>query len=123
MASYSNNSRHLLFCHIKEICTLSLKKKNIPWEVVFLLGKSVHSNVLRNVLQSYISTMNQKIYSKIFHACLAILRLASCPWGPVTANWMGLLTEMYVIYMERSKNQAHRPSGYSRSECYLRKES
>ena len=26
--------------------------------------------------------------------------LASCPWGPVTANGVDLLTEMYVIYME-----------------------
>ena len=28
--------------------------------------------------------------------------LASCPWGPVTANGVDLLTEMYVIYMERN---------------------
>ncbi len=27
--------------------------------------------------------------------------LASCPWGPVTANGVDILTEMYVIYMER----------------------
>ncbi len=26
--------------------------------------------------------------------------LASCPWGPVTANGVDLLTEIYVIYME-----------------------
>ena len=32
--------------------------------------------------------------------------LASCPWGPVTANGVDLLTEMYVIYMER--NTSHR---------------
>ena len=25
--------------------------------------------------------------------------LASCPWGPVTANWVDLLIEMYVIYI------------------------
>ena len=24
--------------------------------------------------------------------------LASCPWGPVTANGVDLLTEIYVIY-------------------------
>ncbi len=27
-------------------------------------------------------------------------RLASCPWGPVTANGVDLLTEIYVIYIE-----------------------
>ena len=27
--------------------------------------------------------------------------LASCPWGPATAHGVGLLTEMYAIYMER----------------------
>ncbi len=27
-------------------------------------------------------------------------KLASCPWGPVTANGVDLLTEIYVIYME-----------------------
>ena len=25
---------------------------------------------------------------------------ASCPWGPVTANGVDLLTKIYVIYME-----------------------
>ncbi len=30
----------------------------------------------------------------------ANLRLASCPWGPVTVNGADLLTEIYVIYME-----------------------
>ncbi len=25
--------------------------------------------------------------------------LASCPWGPVTANGVDLLTEIYVIYI------------------------
>ena len=28
---------------------------------------------------------------------LKILRLASCPWGPVTANGVDLNTEIYVI--------------------------
>ncbi len=27
-------------------------------------------------------------------------RLSSCPWGPVTANGVDVLTIMYVIYME-----------------------
>ena len=27
---------------------------------------------------------------------------ASCPWGPATAHGVGTLTEMDVIYMERS---------------------
>ena len=31
---------------------------------------------------------------------LAISELASCPWGPVTANGVDLLTEIYAIYME-----------------------
>ena len=26
-------------------------------------------------------------------------KLASCPWGPATAHGVGLLTEMYAIYM------------------------
>ncbi len=26
--------------------------------------------------------------------------LASCPWGPATAHGVGLLTEMYAIYMD-----------------------
>ncbi len=26
--------------------------------------------------------------------------LASCPWGPVTANGVDQLTKLYVIYME-----------------------
>ncbi len=30
------------------------------------------------------------------------VQLASCPWGPVTAYRVDVLTEMYVIYMERS---------------------
>ncbi len=28
------------------------------------------------------------------------ITLASCPWGPVTANGVDLLTEIYVIYMK-----------------------
>ncbi len=28
--------------------------------------------------------------------------LASCPWGPATAHGVGILTELYVICMERS---------------------
>ena len=28
--------------------------------------------------------------------------LASCPWGPATAHGVGILTELYVIYMERN---------------------
>ncbi len=47
-ANYSNNSRRLLFCQIKEIfsisSTLSLKR-NIPWKVVFFGGKSVARGV------------------------------------------------------------------------------
>ncbi len=42
--------------------------------------------------------------------------LASCPWGPVTANGVDILTEMYVIYMKRktylhTKNEAPRSNG------------
>ncbi len=32
---------------------------------------------------------------------LNMFTLASCPWGPATAHGVGLLTEMYAIYMER----------------------
>ncbi len=28
------------------------------------------------------------------------IKLASSPWGPVTANGVDLLTEIYIIYME-----------------------
>ncbi len=28
-----------------------------------------------------------------------IRELASCPWGPVTAHGVGILTEMHVIFM------------------------
>ncbi len=28
--------------------------------------------------------------------------LASCPWGPATAHGVGILTELYAIYVERS---------------------
>ncbi len=55
------------------------------------------------------------------------VKLASCPWGPATANGVGLLTEMYVIYIERStthraiclhtENQAPRSIGYGVSRC------
>ena len=34
--------------------------------------------------------------------------LASCPWGPVTANRVDLLIEIYVIY---TKNEAPRSDG------------
>ncbi len=36
----------------------------------------------------------------IFLAIGFYLGLASCTWGPVTANGVDLLTKMYVIYME-----------------------
>ncbi len=36
----------------------------------------------------------------LLNNCYTIIILASCPWGPVTANGVDLLTEMYVIYME-----------------------
>ncbi len=35
--------------------------------------------------------------------------LASCPWGPITANGVDLLTQMYVIYMKRKT--LHRANG------------
>ncbi len=43
--------------------------------------------------------------------CEEHIVLASCPWGPANAHRMGLLTELYVIYMERS-------IGCSRSSDY-----
>ena len=30
-----------------------------------------------------------------------IVQLASCPWGPATAHWVGILTKWYVIYMKK----------------------
>ncbi len=47
------------------------------------------------------------------------LLLASCPWGPVTANGVDLLTEIYVTYMER-KNQAPRSIGCSSIGHFMR---
>ena len=32
---------------------------------------------------------------------LTNMQLTSCPWGPVTANGMDLLTEIYAIYMPK----------------------
>ncbi len=34
---------------------------------------------------------------------IAHKRLASCPWGPATANGVGILTELYVIYTAMPK--------------------
>ena len=42
--------------------------------------------------------------------------LASCLWGPVTANGVDLLTKIYVIW------QAHRSNGFSRRRAYSRKD-
>ena len=43
--------------------------------------------------------------------------LASCPWGSVTDNGVDVLTEMYVIYMER--NTSHGAIARSTSPCIL----
>ncbi len=43
-------------------------------------------------------------------------RLASCPWGPDTANGVDLLTEIYVIY------QVRRSIRFSRREADTRKD-
>ena len=38
--------------------------------------------------------------------------LASCPWGPATVDGVGLLTEMYAIYIERySSHEGRRSNG------------
>ncbi len=37
--------------------------------------------------------------------------LSSCPWGPATAHGVGILTELYVIYMERSTSHHAGVSG------------
>ncbi len=47
---------------------------------------------------------NSIVYNKI---------LASCPWGPVTANRVDLLTGIYVIYMET--HTSHR----SIARCFM----
>ncbi len=33
--------------------------------------------------------------------CENILILTGCQWAPATTHWVGILTEMYVIHMER----------------------
>ena len=38
-------------------------------------------------------------------------KLASCPWGPVTAHGLGLLTEMYVIVTDA------RTEGWKARKC------
>ncbi len=38
--------------------------------------------------------------------------LAICPWGPATAHGVGILTELYVIYIER--NASHRTT----AQCF-----
>ena len=35
-------------------------------------------------------------------------KLASCPWGPVTANGVDLLTKIYIINMETHASQPYR---------------
>ena len=36
----------------------------------------------------------------IYGCCNNNIVLASCQWGPVTVYGVGILTEMYVMYME-----------------------
>ncbi len=49
------------------------------------------------------------------------VQLAICPLGPVTANGVDLLTEIYVIYIEANTSHIARCFGYGkiRSLCPL----
>ena len=49
--------------------------------------------------------------------------LASCPWGPDTANGVDLLTGMYVIYMERNTSPLGLLAAAGEGLTYGRKES
>ncbi len=46
------------------------------------------------------------------------ITLASYPLGPATAHGVGILTEVYVIYMERSTSHVHRFIDCSRRGGY-----
>ncbi len=52
-----------------------------------------------NIASSTSNLLWPKSYTK--KRTVGYIILASCPWGPVTANGVDLLTEIYVIYMER----------------------
>ncbi len=60
-----------------------------------LCGFLVGADVSRNYFPAYISYNPYNMYTR--HT---ICILASCPWGPVTANGVDLLTKIYVIYTE-----------------------
>ncbi len=56
---------------------------------------------------NYFASDHHSNYHIYNHICTTLffihhnnITLASCPWGPVTANGADLLTEIYVIYME-----------------------
>ena len=51
------------------------------------------------------SLMQEKVVDIVdsFVVCV-ITTLDSCPWGPATAHGVGILTELYVIYMERDRS-------------------
>ncbi len=51
-------------------------------------------------------------------SCFGHKILASCPWGPVTANGVDLLTKLYVIYMET--HTSHRAIAFGLSVHYAK---
>ena len=80
-------------------------------------------NYSMQVLQLYslLSVSASKKLS-LMHDVVTYSILASCPLGPVTANGVDWLTEIYVLYMEHTKIQVHRPIGCCRRGADLRKE-
>ena len=89
--------------------------KMTAWEQGFpakFLTLQVVNNLMEFVSMEYPKCPNIMI-------CLVMLILASCPWGPLTANGVDLLTEMYVIYIEI---QVPRSIGCSRRAFNRQKE-
>ncbi len=79
--------------------------------------------VAQNLARGHSGKRFQLLYTLPLHMVLDSLQLqpayntllASCPWGPVTANGVDILTEMYVIYMERNTTYLHTKTEAPRS--------
>ena len=66
----------------------------VPHYISFIL-KTMNELYIVTYIQCILKDGSWFITSKIYYE--EISRLASCQWGPATAHWVGILTEMYVI--------------------------
>ena len=110
-------------CHLQEIVSVNNNNSSLndPWNngtyslhqvlstgtFETLMGHSPYGTLDPNVcifqpiLISNIFSPGDIFTAKVWYLKQANIRLASCPWGPATAHGVGILTELYVIYMER----------------------